>query len=238
MVPRDDMGVTLEGVRINVVPQQVNRGSPSTQVLQNQFDQVDRDRKGFITRRQVEGQQQQYLRGLFDLADVNNDGRLSSEELKDCLALLAAARGLQVNLSIVATGQGLFQTLDANGDGQLSVRELRNAWSRLAPFDRDGDSCISRSEFPFQFQLTVGQALSGGAPVQPLRISTRTRVSRPPARGPLWFRKMDRNGDGDVSRKEWLGTAEQFDAIDTDRDGLISALEAEAYDARVRKKGG
>ena len=55
-------------------------------------------------------------------------------------------------------------------------------------------------------------------------------------RGPLWFRKMDRNGDGDVSRKEWLGTPEQFDAIDTDRDGLISADEAEAYDARVRKR--
>jgi hypothetical protein len=48
---------------------------------------------------------------------------------------------------------------------------------------------------------------------------------------------MDRNGDGDVSLREWLGTREQFDAIDTDRDGLISVEEAEAYDTRARRKG-
>src|SRR5262249_62218353 len=31
-----------------------------------------------------------------------------------------------------------------------------------------------------------------------------------PTRGPLWFRKMDRNGDGDVSEREFLGTPEEF----------------------------
>jgi len=48
---------------------------------------------------------------------------------------------------------------------------------------------------------------------------------------------MDRNGDGDVSPTEWLGSKEDFDAIDTDKDGLISLEEAEAYDARARNKG-
>jgi len=46
---------------------------------------------------------------------------------------------------------------------------------------------------------------------------------------------MDRNGDGDVSRREFLGSAEQFKRIDTDGDGLISVEEAERYDAEVRK---
>ena len=45
---------------------------------------------------------------------------------------------------------------------------------------------------------------------------------------------MDRNCDGDVSRKEFLGTDEQFREIDTDGDGLISVEEAEAYDRRKR----
>jgi Ca2+-binding EF-hand superfamily protein len=54
--------------------------------------------------------------------------------------------------------------------------------------------------------------------------------------GPLWFRKMDRNGDGDVSRAEFLGTRAEFDALDADHDGLISRAEAEAFDRASRKE--
>ena len=46
----------------------------------------------------------------------------------------------------------------------------------------------------------------------------------------------DRNGDGDVSRREFLGTDEEFRKIDTDGDGLISREEAEKADERFRKQ--
>jgi hypothetical protein len=39
---------------------------------------------------------------------------------------------------------------------------------------------------------------------------------------------MDCNQDGDLSRREFLGTREQFVQSDTDSDSLISADEAEA----------
>src|SRR5262249_52960761 len=104
------------------------------------------------------------------------------------------------------------------------------------PYDTDGDFAISRKEIPRQFRLTFNQgsyayyppavALRGASPARPGTAA--------PGRGPLWFRKMDRNGDGDVSRKEFLGTDEQFRAIDTDGDGLISPEEAEKADVKMR----
>ena len=59
------------------------------------------------------------------------------------------------SFTLASTGQGLFQMLDADGDGQLSIREVRNAWRRLAQLDTDNDGCVSRTEFPQQFRLTV-----------------------------------------------------------------------------------
>src|SRR5207302_5516226 len=58
-----------------------------------------------------------------------------------------------------------------------------------------------------------GRGPLGRVAVAPGRRDVRS--GRPAAgRGPLWFQKMDRNRDGDVSRKEFIGTDEQFKAID------------------------
>ena len=37
---------------------------------------------------------------------------------------------------------------------------------------------------------------------------------------------MDRNRDGDVSRREFLGPLKTFDSLDVNHDGLISQAEA------------
>jgi len=37
---------------------------------------------------------------------------------------------------------------------------------------------------------------------------------------------MDRNGDGDVSIKEWVGDLDVFRKLDVDGDGLVSSHEA------------
>jgi hypothetical protein len=52
--------------------------------------------------------------------------------------------------------------------------------------------------------------------------------SNSPAVGPDWFQKMDRNHDGDVSRREFLGPRDQFNRLDRDKDGLIDPDEARA----------
>jgi hypothetical protein len=47
---------------------------------------------------------------------------------------------------------------------------------------------------------------------------------------------MDSNGDGYLSRREFLGTDEQFRRIDSNGDGRISVEEAIRADAAMRKK--
>jgi hypothetical protein len=47
---------------------------------------------------------------------------------------------------------------------------------------------------------------------------------------------MDRNQDSDISRREFVGTDEQFAQLDTDGDGLLSEEEAERADAGFRQQ--
>jgi Ca2+-binding EF-hand superfamily protein len=174
------------------------------------------------------------LQTLFMAADRDGDGKLTEAEVEAWFDLMSKATGSYVSLAVTENGRGLFDILDANRDGSLGLRELRTAWERLRPYDRNGDGFISRDEIPRQFQLTLGL----GQATAFLRTAAAPGMGQPTAvtaRGPVWFRKMDRNGDGDVSLREFLGTREEFDKIDTDHDGLISVEEAERYDELIRK---
>jgi Ca2+-binding EF-hand superfamily protein len=229
------MALSLGTVRLTVVPIGAAYAMPdNTRFIMDQFKQLDREKKAFLARTRV-GQEHFYLNPIFDVADRNADGRLTEEELKTFLSLIRAGAGMQVSFTLTSTGQGLFQTLDADGDGQLSIREMRNSWKGLSVFDSDADGTVSRTEFPQQFRLAVGTMPYYGFAVQPEGGVEGMAPRRMTARGPLWFRKMDTNGDGDVSGREWLGSKEDFDRIDTDKDGLLSADEAEAADAVARQ---
>jgi hypothetical protein len=56
--------------------------------------------------------------------------------------------------------------------------------------------------------------------------------STPRARGGVsgeqWVRRLDRDGDGKVSRREWDGPARHFGDFDRNGDGFLSADEAPA----------
>jgi Ca2+-binding EF-hand superfamily protein len=223
--------VRVGGARVSVV-----RGTESRvgnnfagyrNFLVQQFRALDRENKGYLVAKQLEDRRQAYLRSVLEIADRDGDGKLTEKEMLAWVDLAAEGANRTTTVSFTESGRGLFQILDADQDGRLSVRELRNAWKRLAPFDRHRRGRVGRDDIPLQFQIAVARGV-GYRPVGAGAPAVR------PARGPAWFIKMDRNGDGDVSPREFLGSREEFRKIDADGDGLISAEEAERYDAAVR----
>jgi hypothetical protein len=135
----------------------------------------------------------------------------------------------------------LFQLLDENNDGRLGVRELRTAWGRLVPLEPvlpgEKAEVVTRAAIQPAVSIRVSRFLDRVYAQRPANFIVRGNPNQTavPQKGPLWFRKMDRNADGDISRLEFLGTREEFEAIDTDRDDLISLTEAEVFDTAARQ---
>ena len=62
-----------------------------------------------------------------------------------------------------------------------------------------------------------------------------TAILRTPI-GPSWFTANDTNDDGDLTWDEFIGPEASFRAMDTDKDGLVDANEATAYEAMLASK--
>jgi Ca2+-binding EF-hand superfamily protein len=168
----------------------------------------------------------------FAMVDQDGDGMIFEQEVVDFLNTQQETSRHQVVLSVTNEGQSLFERLDANYDLRLSPREFREGFERLREWDRNGDGRISAVELAGRFRLTFEMAkpdlfLMPSAP-DGGREPASTRPEPSSLSGPLWFRKMDRNRDGDVSRREFLGPLELFDKLDLNGDGLIDASEAAA----------
>ncbi len=205
---------------------QFNRFQNVRQFYLEEFKNADTEKKNVLDRKQV--MKTDFLKEIFRFADRDNDGKLTLAELTEYLNLQALGSACFVTVNLSDQGRDLFELIDSNHDNQLSMRELREAWGKLKPLTKDGTS-LAQNDIPRRFQASFGQGNT---------FFGNVRQNGPPKmpRGPVWFRKMDRNGDGDVSLKEWLGTEEQFRLIDEDGDGLISLAEAERYEAKVKKE--
>src|SRR5262245_11162272 len=106
---------------------------------------------------------------------------------------------------------------DANGDGSITKEEFTKAREALfARLDRNSDGVITADERP-----------------------ERARARRRDAAG-----MVDTNGDGNVSKEEFLATPPRgFERADTDKNGVIDATElaaakenAKALAERVRER--
>ncbi len=203
--------------------------------LRAQFDAADGDANGYVESAELTGDNgvPSPLSGLFAVLDRDGDGKLYPRELDEYVAHQAAAARGRLTLTASDEGRAVFGMLDLDRDRQLGAREVLDTFARISACDLDGDGRVTPEEIPHHIQITlargdlsrlVAQSPANAAVAQAVVVPPRPR----PTAGPAWFRRMDRNRDGDVSRREFLGSREQFERLDCDRDGLIAPAEADA----------
>lgn len=186
----------------------------------NRLAEADLDRDSFVGRTEIEKPDLEELRQLLTTIDRNADDQLGRDEIAEWQSLLEQVVRGQVLLTVLDHGCGLYELLDANHDGSLSMRELRGAPARV-----DAAGCLTNGVFdPTKLPRQVVMTMSLGHPDSPIGAASRS--------GPEWFAAMDRNGDGDVSRREFLHGDEPFKKLDRDGDGLLGSAEAQKMTVR------
>lgn len=197
---------------------------------QTRFRVVDSDKNGYLN--PAEFAQLNLPNTEYKKVDKNNDEMLNVDELTKYLMKDTAAVQDQVVMTVDNDGKSLFEILDTDRDRRLSPRELQNSLQRVKEFDGNRDQSLDHSElrghFKITFELGKPELFVFDPRINSMTMNQNGSVRRTLA-GPLWFQRMDRNRDGDISRREFLFDPALFDKLDQNHDQLISSVEADAY---------
>lgn len=193
-----------------------------------QFNLLDVDQNGYLDRDELKNNAR-FQRGLFETIDTDGDDKIFWPEMERYVRSRAEVAATRCDIVLHDLGHGFFEALDLNQDGRIGLREIRAASATLRALRNPGQAVLRPTDPPRRLHLEVvrgsfqlfGTGGTGESTVPRIVVQPRAPV------GPIWFQRMDRNNDGDVSWKEFLGPRHVFDELDADHDGLIDAKEAE-----------
>jgi len=208
-----------------------NRGARNDSVsfAKTRFLQSDADNNDYLDEAEFGGLQ---MNVPFSAVDANSDKMLRLDEVETYSRTQADLAQSRVTLVISDDVKSLFQLIDSSNDRFLTTRELMAIERRLPQFDANGNGRFETSDFTsdlvLRFQFAVPANLNTGTPSEAAMMATGGRRLPRSRSGPVWYQKMDRNRDKDISWREFLGPRSTFDRIDANKDGLIDKDEAEA----------
>ncbi|HET6328200.1 MAG TPA: hypothetical protein VFG04_26185 [Planctomycetaceae bacterium] len=164
----------------------------------------------------------------FAAMDRDHNGMVFEDEYIAYMRLRDALSDSRLALSIAVESIDPIGQFDANHDGRLNRSEFGRLLAAIAAWDVNHDGFITPEEIP---RTLIGTFQMGDQRGPSMRRSRYSRMAEPkpaPAEGPIWFQKMDRNHDGEVSLREFLGPISVFRRLDTNGDGRLDLREAQS----------
>ena len=208
------------------------------------FQTLDADRDGLLRDAEIDPQHERLFRRLLNYADSNGDGALNAEEWSQGLNPPKVNRPLEKLPEPVSEEEkpsAIFARLDRNNNYEIDQNELPQAlqptWERFKKIaDQNGNGAINRREFIRNYPRLSRQFFQETDPKRRSTLAMKQDTTEQPAKavqaGDLLkrARRLDRNGDGPLSREEARGPlAKHFEKIDADGNGTLD--EAELADA-------
>jgi hypothetical protein len=220
-IAKSSRSITLSGQSLQLSFEILDSPTRQNAVPPQAFAMLDSNGDGFLEESEIP---QVALSELsLESLDADNDGKLTLGEINRGRASATPIWTTQVRGRAAEFPDAIFAWLDRNQDRFLSEREILAAGERLG---QGGGLPLSASDIPESFVVQIARG-DPGQDNQTFRFS-KTREPKSDSM-PTWAGHMDSNGDGHISRLEFIGTSDQFDGFDENSDGFIDGQEVAAW---------
>jgi Ca2+-binding EF-hand superfamily protein len=206
------------------------RSAARTSRYRAMFKRADQNKNNYLETSEIPFMGQGLESRDFEAMDRDHNGMVFEDEWIAYLRLRDALAEGRLSLTISVESVDPLTQFDANHDGRLNRAEFTAALAAVAAWDRNHDGFVTPDEIPRTllgtFHIGPTRSVSPRGP----RYSRMKASSKPQptSDAPVWFQKMDRNQDGEVSLREFLGPLSVFHRLDTNGDGRLDVHEAQA----------